>query len=202
MASEGWEFLGATQSALDALINDIDNWQMDDFEHVVGQLLPVRDDQVPNNEGGFVFKVSDETRVRRFLILGTNGGTYYVSQETLNKETITDLIRIINEGHGDLILREVYEIVTQNRCPKRDFAIYSVALCARYKTNDWHKMKKENNNKPFDEYLAKLQKTAFKLVPIVCRISTDLFMFIKHAEEISMEHQQKSGWGKCLLIWL
>ena len=49
------------------------------------QLERVRADQIQNNAGGFVFAVSDEQRFLRFLILGTEGGTYYVNERAQTK---------------------------------------------------------------------------------------------------------------------
>ena len=42
-----------------------------------------RPEQVENNAGGFVWKIDDFARLRRFLILGSEGGTYYQGQPCL-----------------------------------------------------------------------------------------------------------------------
>ena len=39
-----------------------------------------RTDQVKNSAGGYVFAVDDWTRATRFIILGTQSGTYYASE--------------------------------------------------------------------------------------------------------------------------
>src|SRR5690606_37272782 len=41
--------------------------------------------QVKNSAGGFVFEVSPEQRLRGFLVLGTEGGTFYVGERELTK---------------------------------------------------------------------------------------------------------------------
>ena len=38
---------------------------------------------VQNAAGGFVFEIDDWQRLRRFLILGAEGGTYYASERKL-----------------------------------------------------------------------------------------------------------------------
>ena len=43
---------------------------------VTAQTEKARPDQVENNAGGFTFTVTDKDRLERFLILGTDGGTY------------------------------------------------------------------------------------------------------------------------------
>ena len=75
--------------------------------------------QVSNNAGGYVFAVSDLTRVRRFLILGTNGGTYYVIEKKLSIENLDALIDIIKRGKGGMILREIVSISLSGRSPKQ-----------------------------------------------------------------------------------
>jgi len=44
--------------------------------------------QVQNSAGGFVYQISDEQRLRRFLVLGTEGGTFYTSQKDLTKANV------------------------------------------------------------------------------------------------------------------
>lgn len=51
-----------------------------------------------NNAGGFVYAVSDRVRIRRFLILGTSGGTYYVKENELTLENANAVIDIIKNG--------------------------------------------------------------------------------------------------------
>ena len=54
---------------------------------VTPQNQPVhgRNDQVKNSAGGFVFEISDAERLRRFLILGTDAGTYYTNAADLTR---------------------------------------------------------------------------------------------------------------------
>ena len=44
--------------------------------------------QVKNSAGGFVFAVTPWTRLERFLILGTEGGSYYATERDLTKTNI------------------------------------------------------------------------------------------------------------------
>ena len=44
--------------------------------------------QVENNAGGFVWELDDWQRLDRFLVLGSEGGTYYVSERKLTLDTI------------------------------------------------------------------------------------------------------------------
>ena len=38
--------------------------------------------QVPNSAGGFAWAVDDWTRLGRFLVLGSEGGSYYASERS------------------------------------------------------------------------------------------------------------------------
>jgi len=42
--------------------------------------------QVPNSGGGYSWQVDDWTRLDRFLILGAEGGTYYITERDLVKQ--------------------------------------------------------------------------------------------------------------------
>ena len=42
--------------------------------------------QGPNSAGGFAWAVDAWTRLRRFLVLGSEGGSYYASEWSLTRE--------------------------------------------------------------------------------------------------------------------
>uniref|UniRef100_A0A1I8AYM1 TROVE domain-containing protein n=1 Tax=Meloidogyne hapla TaxID=6305 RepID=A0A1I8AYM1_MELHA len=192
---------------------------------VPGQQIKIRDDQVRNNAGGYVFKVSDLTRVRRFLILGTDGGTYYITEKKLGMENLDALIDIIRRGKGGMILREIVSISLAGRSPKQDSLLFALALCARYNIRDRKSLLQKSGQydlekvllsntedfnsdemKKFDLYLHKLQQTAFRMVSKVCRIPTHLFMFVKYCELIAKSTgEEHTGWGramrKCISEW-
>ena len=42
--------------------------------------------QVPNSAGGHAWEADEWTRLRRFLILGSEGGSYYAGEWTLTRE--------------------------------------------------------------------------------------------------------------------
>lgn len=44
--------------------------------------------QVVNSAGGFVYEVDSANRLRRFLVLGTEGGTFYASERDLTKTNL------------------------------------------------------------------------------------------------------------------
>ena len=53
--------------------------------------------QVQNSAGGFVFAVSKWTQLSRFLILGSEGGSYYATEQTLTRENAKAVEACIKE---------------------------------------------------------------------------------------------------------
>ncbi len=42
--------------------------------------------QTPNSAGGYAWALDDWKRLDRFLVLGTEGGTYYIAERPLTRE--------------------------------------------------------------------------------------------------------------------
>ncbi|MER6003567.1 TROVE domain-containing protein [Nonomuraea angiospora] len=99
------------------------------------QPLPGRTDQVRNAAGGFVFEKDLWQRVEDFLILGTTGGTYYVSQEQLTAGNAAALFEAIAED-GPRVVELLTGISTARppRAPKQRPALF--ALAAAYARGD------------------------------------------------------------------
>uniref|UniRef100_A0AC34Q185 TROVE domain-containing protein n=1 Tax=Panagrolaimus sp. JU765 TaxID=591449 RepID=A0AC34Q185_9BILA len=112
---------------------DLLNAQLADLQlmAVPGQQRKVHEKEVKNNAGGFVFQISDEIRIRRFLILGTCGGSYYVKEKELTYENVADMVKIIQKGKGADLLREIVDISLAGRAPKQDSTLMCLALCAK-----------------------------------------------------------------------
>ena len=74
---------------------------------VVPQSERMRADQTRNSAGGFVWAVDCWTRLHRFLILGSEGGSYYANERTLTLENVDAVKECIAEDG----VRTVNEIV-------------------------------------------------------------------------------------------
>src|SRR5205807_2639571 len=85
---------------------------------------------VPNNAGGFGFSVDDLTRLKRLLILGAQGGTYYVNERTLVKENLGVVEHMLKAGQGRLIVDTVVEVSKAGRGVSNDPALFVLARCA------------------------------------------------------------------------
>lgn len=103
------------------------------------QLEQDRSDQVKNNAGGYAFTVSDQARLERFLILGTDGGTYYVGEKDLTKQNVDFLRKMIVRNPAQVLATTV-KISSEGRAYRNDAAIFVLALLiaegpAKFKTS-------------------------------------------------------------------
>ncbi len=74
--------------------------------------------QVRNSAGGFVSAVDDMTRLRRFCILGAEGGTYYASERQLKLENAQAVARLVESGRVAEAVGELVAISEAGRAPK------------------------------------------------------------------------------------
>lgn len=127
--------------------------------------------QVPNSAGGYAWQASPWDRLKRFLILGSEGGSYYAGEQTLTIENANHVLACIS-ADGARVVRETVAISDAGRAPKNDPAIFVLALCAGFG----------------DEVT---RKAALDALPQVCRIGTHVFQFVEYVQEFR-------GWGRGL----
>lgn len=90
--------------------------------------IPGREkDMTINGNGGFSFVVDMWTRLDRFLILGTEGGSYYASEKKLTQDNAKNVIAAIKTD-GVRVVNRVVEISKAGRAPKNDPALLVLAL--------------------------------------------------------------------------
>lgn len=130
---------------------------------------PGRTDEVENSAGGYTFAVNDWVRLDRFLILGSEGGTYYIDEHTLTRENAEAVIRLA-QNHGEAVVERIVEISDAGRAHKNDPALFALAIVAKLG----------------DEAA---RKAAFAALPKVARIGTHLFHFAQYIEAFG-------GWGR------
>src|SRR5262245_63180519 len=124
--------------------------------------------QVPNSAGGYAWAVDDWVRLDRFLVLGSEGGTYYIGERQLTRENAEAVARCIN-ADGVRVVARIMEISEAGRAPKNDPAIFALALCAALGD-------------------PATRRAAFDALPRVCRTGTHLFHFAQYADGLR-------GWG-------
>lgn len=132
--------------------------------HKTDQREQAKAEQVKNNAGGFVFKVSDLDRLNRFLILGVDGGTYYVSQSDLTKQNV-DFLRNLLQKNPELVIEATVDVSVNARAKSNSPAIFTLALAMNVV---------EDKFKP--AVRAAVQK--------VCRTSTHIFEFAEYVKNL------------------
>lgn len=133
------------------------------------QTEQARDDEVKNNAGGFVFEVSDETRIRRFLILGTTGNTYYQGEKEITKENTAVVLHWAANRTVELV-DMVTEISLAGRAPKQNPTLFALAAACALGSPEG-------------------KKYANAAVPEVCRTLSHLYMYVAY-------YAQFRGWGR------
>src|SRR5258708_5108880 len=86
--------------------------------------------QVANSAGGYAWQLDDWARLDRFLVLGCEGGTFYVGERELTVENAQTVARCI-AADGLRAIRQIVAISDAGRAPKNDPAIFSLAMAAK-----------------------------------------------------------------------
>lgn len=85
--------------------------------------------QVPNSAGGFAWQLGNWDRLDRFLVLGSEGGTYYVGERKLTAENATAVAECIAQD-GPRVVARVVEMSESGRAPRNDPALFVLAMAA------------------------------------------------------------------------
>jgi len=125
--------------------------------------------QVKNSAGGYAWAVDDWTRLDRFLILGSEGGTYYASAMALTRDNARSALRCV-QADGPRTVARIVEISRAGRAPKNDPAIFALAMALKMGDDD-------------------TRRAARDAVPAVCRIGTHLFQLAESVKAFG-------GWGR------
>lgn len=137
------------------------------------QTMPIRGKKmIRNDAGGYNFEAHALQRVRRFVILGTTGNTYYVSEQKLTEQNVDHLVAVFKtDDHGPQAVEMIAEISDQGLAPKVSPALFALALA-------------------FDGSLATKRMAARKFSTIV-RTHSHMLEFVSYADELR-------GWGSML----
>ena len=125
--------------------------------------------QVPNSAGGFAWAVDKWTRFDRFLVLGTEGGTFYIGERPLTQENARCVVECLAED-GARVVRRAVEISEAGRAAKNDPALFLLAMAAG--AGD-----------------ANTRALALAALPTVARTGTHLFHWLQYVEAFR-------GWGR------
>ena len=82
---------------------------------------------VPNDAGGYCHALDQWERLDRFLVLGTEGGTYYASERKLSAEAAQSVMDCI-AADGSRAVARIVEMSVSGRAPKQDPVLFALAL--------------------------------------------------------------------------
>lgn len=121
---------------------------------------------VANSAGGYVFAVDPFDRLRRFLVLGAEGGTYYVDERkhTLDNAAVVSHCLDLDAART---VATIVEVSDGGLAPKNDPALFALAMALAHPEGKRH---------------------AEVALPKVARIGTHLFHFAAFL-------QNQRGWG-------
>jgi 60 kDa SS-A/Ro ribonucleoprotein len=96
------------------------------------QPIPGRElEMVANNAGGYGFVLDDWERLMRWLVIGSEGGTYYVGEQKLTAENAAAAIRCIKTD-GPRAVEMARDVNVRNRAPKTDQQLFVLALAMKH----------------------------------------------------------------------
>ena len=127
--------------------------------------------QVANNAGGWFHAVDDWARLDRFLILGSDSGTFYVSPVRLTRENADAALRCLVED-GARVVRRIVEISESGRAPRNDSALFALALASAAEDGE-------------------TRRIALDALPRVARTGTHVLQFAAFVDGLR-------GWGRGL----
>ncbi|HEX8648967.1 MAG TPA: TROVE domain-containing protein [Thermoleophilaceae bacterium] len=135
------------------------------------QSEPLRGDQSPNSAGGYAWEVDGWARLRRFLILGSEGGSFYAQEWRLTRENARGVEHCIHED-GPRAVAEIVAVSEAGRAAKNDAAVFALAMAAGLGDDE-------------------TRRAALDALPRVARTGTHLFQFVGFVESFR-------GWGRGL----
>lgn len=122
-----------------------------------------------NSAGGYTFTLDDTARLRRFLMLGVDGGTYYAAPRQLVVENVEVLVRMA-ESEPEALVSTIVDVSTRGAAPKQNAALFALAYAAS---------------------VPESSALALAALPQVARTGTHLFLFAAYVEQFR-------GWGRGL----
>jgi 60 kDa SS-A/Ro ribonucleoprotein len=137
----------------------------------IPQTEQARPEQVPNNAGGYTFQLNKFSYLHRFLVIGTEGGTYYVAERKLTADNLANVKACIAED-GVKAVDMIVDVSVRGAAAKNDYAIFALALAGAYGS-------------------VETKRYAFSKLDQVCRIGTHLFQFADYISKMR-------GWGRLL----
>jgi len=110
----------------------------------------------------------------RFLILGSEGGTYYATQKKLGIENAQAVMRMLQDGQGAIVVADAVSVSLGGRAAKQTPTLFVLAMAVRLGD-------------------ITTRQLVFKALPKCLRTPTMLFEFISLMEAMA---SNGTGWGR------
>jgi 60 kDa SS-A/Ro ribonucleoprotein len=130
-----------------------------------------------NSCGKEIYKLSPLEQLKRFLYLGTEGGTYYIEENDLTQINLESLESALSDERDRHVVLELIKDYSK-KAFKKDYVIYVLARCCSFKEDQ------------------EFRKEAYSIMLDVCTIPTHLFMFLEFCEIINRKYNNSTGWNK------
>lgn len=127
--------------------------------------------QVKNSAGGYSFQVDKWKRLERFVVLSSEGGSYYCSEKKLTLDNAKSVKECLDED-GLRVVQTVLDISENGRAPKNTPALFVLAMAAGIGS-------------------VPVKQRAFDVLPRIARTGTMLFEFCDFVQNFR-------GWGRGL----
>ena len=135
------------------------------------QSEPLDQRMTPNSAGGYVYPVDDKVRMRRFLIMGSERGSYYATERKLTVEN-AQAVRRRAEADGPAAVEEILEVSVNRLAPRNSQALFALAVICSHGDQE-------------------TKAAAFAALGKVARTGSDLQEFVSYITTMR-------GWGRRL----
>ena len=135
------------------------------------QTEPLDDRMIANNAGGYSYPVDDAVRMHRFLIIGSEDGSYYQKERDLTRDNTKAVQRHIAAA-GIEAVNHIVEVAVSHRAPKVSPTLYCLALAASAEDKE-------------------TRQAALKALPRVANTAS-------HLQEFAGYTNSMRGWGRSL----
>ena len=133
------------------------------------QSKPADERQVQNSAGGHTFQLDDAARLRRFLTLGVDAGTYYASARELAIDNV-EVLKRMAASEPETLVATIVDVSVRGAAPRQNPVLFALAYAASVPAS---------------------APLALAALPRVARTGTHLFTFADYV-------QQFRGWGRGL----
>lgn len=133
------------------------------YRELIARARPLAEGEVRTHEDGIAFAADDWSRLRRFLILGSSEGTFYINRRALTVDNAAVVTRCL-EADPDRAIRELVEISEQGRAAKHEPVLLALAMAA--------------SNPRLDVR----EEALYRALPRICRTGTHLLHFVGYCK--------------------